>query len=536
MAQQAQENLEMLVMISRLLSSKLDLGELLTTVMQLATDVVGAERASLFLLDETTNELYFDVALGLEPDLPTIRLKIGEGIAGLCAKERKPIIINDTANDPRHSQKVDQESGFVTRSIMSCPMIMKGRILGVVQAINHIDGPFTEKDQRNFEAFAAQAAIAIENARLFASINEEKRRLQVVFRQTREGMVVTNTDNHIVLVNDVAQLYFGRQFDKTMKEAISGMEIKPAYDEILSSPENIVRFELTREKPKKLLLDGSAIRLFMQKEDGKPEPEGWLWMFRDVTQARAEEKMSRNFLSLISHKLKTPLAPINGYSQMLLDDTKAGQLTDFAKKAILAINQQGMKLAHLVEMLLNYITIEELDSGNLRKSQFDISEPLKEAVSSMSSRLEAAKVKCELKDADTPLTATGDSYLMREVFRAVIDNAVKFNQSPEKNVMISCCHNGNTALISIADNGPGIPPEELEKIFDKFYQVESSFTGQVEGWGLGLAFTKKVVEAHCGRIIVKSQLQKGSIFTITLPIVKSSPAPAAPSPDPQPPS
>ncbi|MFH1620079.1 MAG: ATP-binding protein [bacterium] len=516
-----QESLETLVMVSRLLSSKLELSELLNTVMQLASRVVGSERASLSLLDETTHKLYFDVAIGLGPEVQKISLNLGEGIAGTCAKDGKSLIINDATNDPRHSNKVDEESGFVTRSILACPMILKGHVLGVVQAINHIDGPFTEKDQRNFEAFAAQAAIAIENARLFSSIREEKRRLQNVFKQTKEGAVLTDPEGNILLINESARAYLDPEtsFLKNIKEALSGLKISPDLPGIIASASNVVQLEITREKPKKLILDGSAIRLFAQKKDGKStEPEGWLWLFRDVTSQRMEEGMTRNFLSLISHKLKTPLASINGYSQILVDEGKDGKFSEFAGKAACTIYQQGIKLTDLVDRLLSYVTIDELTPATLKKSSFDVSALAGEAISVMKPRFESLRgVKIEFANAGQ-LTVTGDPYLMKDVFRNIIDNAVKFNPAEEKLVLVSCGKKDNLALISFGDNGPGIPPEELETIFHKFYQVESSFTGQVEGWGLGLAFVKRVVEAHGGKILVKSQLQKGSVFTVVLPL------------------
>lgn len=521
MSVQSQESLEMLVMVSRLLSSKLELSELLTTVMQLASRVVGSERASLFLLDEATKELYFDVALGLEPEIQKIRLKVGEGIAGTCAREGKSLIINDAAADPRHSQKVDQESKFVTRSILACPMVIKGHTIGVVQAINHVDGPFTERDQRNFEAFASQAAVAIENARLFASVREEKRRLQTVFQQTKEGAVLTGPDGAVMLINEAARAYLDPEtaFLKNIKDAFSNMKARPEFREIISSPENTVKFELTREKPKRLILDGSVIRLFSQKENGKTrEIEGLLWIFRDVTEQRIEEGMARNFLSLISHKLKTPLASISGYSQILADEAKAGKLSNFSAKAVSTINQQGMKLTDLVERLLNYVTIEELDASSLQKTLFDANALARDVMASLKDRMNDAKVKTEFGDAGAQLQVMGNSYLLKEVFKNLIDNAVKFNASPEKAVVVSCARKDNSAFISVGDNGQGIPPEELDKIFNKFYQIESSFTGQVEGWGLGLAFVKRVVEAHGGRVAVKSQLQKGSVFTVILPI------------------
>ena len=236
MITQSQESLEMLVMVSRLLSSKLDISELLTTIMRLASRVVGAERASLYLLDEKAQELYFDVALGLPEDVQKMRFKLGEGVAGTCAKEGRSIIINDVASDPRHSKKADTRSGYVTRSLLTCPMIIKGKAIGVVQAINKLDGEFTETDKNNFEAFASQAAIAIENSRLFSSVKEEKRKMEIVFKRIKEGAILTDVNGEILLINSSAKVYLEHDKYKftDIRNAFPDFEMKPGMDQILA--------------------------------------------------------------------------------------------------------------------------------------------------------------------------------------------------------------------------------------------------------------------------------------------------------------
>ena len=134
-AERQAEHFELLLEVGRLLSSKIELDELLTSVMQLAARVVDAETASLLLVDEATNELYFHVALGLDPNLAKVRLKMGVGIAGATAQSAEPMIINDVRKDPRWSSKMDKDSGFVTRSILAAPILLKGRCIGVVEAI-----------------------------------------------------------------------------------------------------------------------------------------------------------------------------------------------------------------------------------------------------------------------------------------------------------------------------------------------------------------------------------------------------------------
>ncbi len=520
MTMQSQESLEMLVMVSRLLSSKLDISELLLTIMRLASRVVGAERASLYLLDEKAQELYFDVALGLPEDVQKMRFKIGEGIAGTCAKEGRSLIINDVTSDPRHARKVDNKSGFETRALLTCPMIIKGKVIGVVQAINKADGDFVDADKNNFEAFASQAAIAIENSRLFSSVKEEKRKLEIVFKRIKEGAVLTNPDGEILLLNQSARLYL--EYEKfhfsDIRQALENFSVKPPVDQIMQSDSPAVRFEVMREKPKKLYLDGSAIKLRTEDKEGNSTMEGWLWILGDVTAQKIEECMARNVLSLMSHKFKTPLASINGYSQILNDEAASKNLPELVKKSAATIMGQGAKLSALVDSLLDFVTIDNLDKTGLNKTECDITELLGETVKLIKLRFQDVPSLTFKVVMPEPLKVNADKAMLINALKDLVDNAVKFNPNKDKLVILSAQAKDGHVLISVGDNGPGIPGEEIANIFNKFYQVEASFTGQVEGWGLGLALVKKVAEIHGGSVYAKSQLQKGSAFTIVLPL------------------
>jgi sigma-B regulation protein RsbU (phosphoserine phosphatase) len=168
----AEQNLLRIFEATRAIASTLRLPELLETVVKLASEVVHAESGSLLLMDHATGELYFDVALGDKGGaLQQVRLKKGEGIAGWVAENRKPAVVNNVADDPRWAKKADKASQFQTKAILAVPMLVKDKLIGVMEAINRADGsPFNEQDVQMLEAFAAQAAIAIENARLFESI------------------------------------------------------------------------------------------------------------------------------------------------------------------------------------------------------------------------------------------------------------------------------------------------------------------------------------------------------------------------------
>lgn len=513
MVTQSAESLEMLVMVSRLLSSKLDISELLVTIMRLSSRVVGAERASLYLLDEKTKELYFDVALGLPEDVQKMRFKLGEGIAGTCAQIGKSIISNDVQNDSRHTSKVDSESGFVTRSLLTCPMVIKGKVIGVVQAINKIEGEFTETDRNSFEAFASQAAIAIENSRLFSNVKEEKKKLEVIFRKIAEGAILTDKEGEIIILNNSASLYleYEKYNYKNIKEIFSSFSIDLNLEDLISSGEYAKKFQLERDKPKKLILEVSAIKIDKENQS-KSEVESILWIFSDITEKVMEERMARNFLSLISHKFKTPLAAINGFAQLLKDNSQQGN--DIVKKASSSIFSQGQKLASLIDTLIDYTSIENLQENSIQSSEILVSSLFKEIISEHENMENKPTFKIILPE---DFSIYADKTLVKKAIKQLVDNGIKFNKNAEKMIILSGMLKNDKKMLTVGDNGVGIPGEEIGKIFAKFYQIESFFTGQVEGWGLGLAMVNKIAQIHGGQVAVKSQLDKGSAFTIIFP-------------------
>lgn len=505
------QTLELLLEAGRLLSSKLDLAELLQSVIQLSAKVVDAETASLLLHDPRNNELYFDVALGLGEAASKVRLKMGQGIAGSVAKTLQPAVINDVAADARWSPAVDAASGFKTRSILAVPMRVKGQLIGVVEAINKRGGGFTEEDARTLEGFASQAAAAIENARLFASLKEERFKLRTVFMGMSDGAMLAGPDGFVLLTNDAARrlLGIGDAPATTVREALKDLALQPPLDRLIGGDKISVPFTARREKPKPLVLTGSATRTDL----------GWIIVFRDDTENAVKEQLKRSFLSLISHKLKTPLASVTGYADILQNEfRKSPPGNPVVTKACNSISTQGAKLADLVDKLLRYTTLDNPESTLVRKP-CAVDALIDETIVGMKEWLDAHGA--EVARAPGPaLTVVGDAVQLREVVKNLVENAVKFDDKPKRRVAVAVEAAGAHAVVSVTDQGPGIPPEDQEKVFSRFHQIETYFTGQVDGWGLGLPYVKKVVEGHGGAVEIHSKLGQGTTVRVRLPLQK----------------
>lgn len=167
------KHLNTLIKLSALINSSLDVAEIRKRAIEAATELVNSEAGSLLFLDEETDELYFDVAIGEKGEkVKTIRLKKGQGIAGWVAEHDAPVIINDAGNDPRFFKGADEKSGFTTKNMVCVPVKTKNKLIGVLQAINKKQAVFDNDDLAVLTSLSNQVAIAIENARLYDELRE----------------------------------------------------------------------------------------------------------------------------------------------------------------------------------------------------------------------------------------------------------------------------------------------------------------------------------------------------------------------------
>lgn len=505
---------------NRILSSKLDVRDVLDAILNLAARVVKADAASLLLVDELANELYFDVTIGNAGDaVKSVRLKIGEGVAGWVAANRTSVIINNVGNDPRWNPTVDMRSGFVTRTVAAVPVSYMGTLVGVLEAINKKEGlEFNDSDTIVLEAFASQAAVALENARLFSNVLAEKWKMATILSEMSDGVLLFDGQGIILLMNFAASRMFGIAPEMTARQikfddVIKMFAVKPPLDEVLAGyGDAYTHVEFSRVSGGKLHLSGSLRRFKIELN----EPAKYLLIVQDVTEAKREEKLKRNFLSLISHKLKTPLSVLDGYTAMLLD--KPGNLTDMQKRAWKAVYEESNNLSKLVDKLITF-TIIQRDIEEIEPKAVVLEDAVKlarENLTALIKEKEADIIVDESVSYCPPVLA--DLELLVEILKNIIDNGLKFNASAGKNIKISVSVTASVAKVLIADNGPGMPPELIDKIFQPFYQFEENFTGQVEGMGLGLTLVKKVVESFGGNVGVKTNAGKGSEFYFTLPL------------------
>ena len=239
-------------------------------------------------------------------------------------------------------------------------------------------------------------------------------------------------------------------------------------------------------------------------------------LLNDVTTERQTEALKRDFLSVMSHKLRTPITVLTQGSTMLKEEI-LGPLSEKQKQTVTAMCGSSQILQEMVERLLQFTNIsrQKLDEAS---EPLNIKNYLTEYINSKQQLLENKKIDFTATYPDEKLRITINSIYCDLLMESLIDNAVKFNKNETVEIKIEVKSQGEKVEISVTDNGIGIPSEEMENIFEKFYQVEKYFTGNVKGPGLGLSLVKQLVTAHGGNIRVVSKLGEGSTFTFTLPV------------------
>lgn len=357
--------------------------------------------------------------------------------------------------------------------------------------------------------------MAVANKLLFAAIKEEKEKLERIFNDTQEGLILADPKGRVLLINAAARALLGcpEKPGLTVPEAAAAFELVPPLSEVLKGAERAVILELRRAKPKLLILDGVADRLGPQGAHA-----GFLFIIRDATLEKRGETLARNLLSLVSHKLRTPLAVALGFLELM--ETDRENLTDFQKQALNKIQQEDEHLRALVEKLLTFSAAQSPETIVLERAELSLPDVAAAALKSLANAFpgKALTVSWPKEEFAKLPRFEGDPLLLKEVLFNLLENAFKFNRREDKTAKIAAAVKDGRLRVSVLDNGPGVPSEERPKLFRKFYQIDEDFTGQIPGMGLGLAFVKNVVGAHGGEVGLDSQTGKGSEFWFTLPL------------------
>jgi signal transduction histidine kinase len=238
--------------------------------------------------------------------------------------------------------------------------------------------------------------------------------------------------------------------------------------------------------------------------------------------------LSAKELTLISHKLRTPLSIINGYSEAVLSQADKENFSPFTSKALEEINKQGNRMSILVDKLMAFNQVFATNEAQVEKQPIELKNLIKSCApraidrageTTPSKKANGTKYGTFVEiDCANQLSLLANPDMVRLAVEELLENAIKFNNKLEKIIKVQVANHGDSISISVRDYGVGIRPQDVSLIFEPFYQVDDYFTGQVNGWGLGLPMVQRILNLHKGSISVVSDRGLGSIFTLSFPL------------------
>ncbi len=531
----------LLYRLSRELNAELDLDDVLTMVVQSAIASLHAHRGSLILLDEWGGVLrhVFSshgqaapaapqppvAASPLEPavlapaDGPpqpggercsvadSVRGNIVQGgLAGWVIQRQEAVLLADASNDPRWVRVKGDDA--VPCSVLAVPLVHQEQVVGVLTLTHEQVGYFTPGDLDLLRSIASLAAGALVKAQLFETEEQEHRRLEAVLIGTDDAIVAVNHKGQITLLNPAAENTLGISFaeaaGKPIEEVLPGNALVNAFRQVQSGPGRSLPGEIA-------LPDGRTLFFTISSIAAGPRGEGgWVAVMQDITHLKQLDRLKNEFVSIVSHDLRSPLATIHGYAEVLYKVLE-GENHEMAGR----IMTGARRLSVLVEELLD---LGKIESGvETVRTPCHLDQLASEAVETVSFQANANGIALEAQLSPLSRPVLGSPVRLRQVLDNLIGNALKYTPSGGT-VTVRAWATEDRVTVTVQDSGIGIPRAVLPRLFEKFYRVPVPAATSIPGTGLGLAIVKAIVEQHGGQVWVESEEGKGSTFGFALPL------------------
>ena len=525
-AENRAQELDMINKLSQAISSTIELEKVLAIGAKQVVDLLHISQVRFFLIKEGTENLeavYKYDKKTQHGDLNYVTAPLTRYPDFLRAiKTMQPVIIKNVQKSSMAPEvkRVFEKQGVY--SILNLPLLSKGTAIGIMMLLHTGEQRhFTEEEIRLAETVASQLAVALKNAQLFRSVVEEKGRIEALVNSSGDGILMTDNRFHLILTNavveqlfqtDVAQYHTKHlvEFIDAHKDKLKDFDlVKQVIYQIITSPQNTVVEEIGMVSPAKMLkIVGNPVLGEQQ------EVLGHMIVLHDITHEKQLEQMREDFISMIVHDLKNPLAGVIGFSEIMLNKAQKRGIDDF-ERFLTGILYQANTLHDMVN---NILEVHKMEDGSM-----EIQKNVSEFQEIVESAIRQVEVSAKQKDiainstipADFPAVFVDQTKMIR-LFANILSNGVKYTPKNGTITVYAEVQN-DTILAGVTDTGKGIPSEYLDTIFDRFAQVDRKRQGKAASVGLGLYFCKLVVEAHGGKIWAESEQGKGSTFYFTIP-------------------
>ena len=347
---------------------------------------------------------------------------------------------------------------------------------------------------------------------------DAKAQQQVLFNSMLEGLLLLDRSRKIYLVNRAFKNLFGLKTElrgKTIVEALRLHELDELIQRV-EAEQQVLDYEIKLPDLNERWLQVNAAII----TNAAGERDGTILVFRDLTRLKQLERTREEFVANVSHELRTPLSLIKGYVETLLDGARDNP--EVAERFLKIIERNANRLDLLIQDLL---TISALESEKIKLNlqPVELHALAAKVLTDLNAKAENKNVA--LVNEVPELTAHGDVNRLDQVLANLVDNAIKYGRA-EGHVTVGGKKRDDGALeIFVRDDGPGIPAEALDRVFERFYRVDKARSRDQGGTGLGLSIVKHIVQAHGGEVRVESEVGQGSTFFFTLPVAEKTSSP-----------
>jgi PAS domain S-box-containing protein len=513
--------------VGQALSSQLDLDALIELVGEQVRDRFEADIAYVALHDRPSGRIDFAYYYESGERSEQLPIAYGEGLTSRILESREPLLLNRSAQFEKHQAA---RLGTPARSFLGVPILIGERAIGAisVQSIEE-EGRFGEADSRLLGTIAANVGVAIQNARLFTEVERQREYSASLVEISPAAVVVMDRDEVVTEWNPAAADLFGYSAEEAVGRPVDELVFgSSAFD--TDEGREITREAVATGRAQRITRrrrrDGSLVdvELLVVPLTVDGSHAGLLAIYHDVTElqrarqeAEAATQAKSAFLATMSHEIRTPMNAVIGMTDLLLGTELTGDQREFAE----VVRSSGDALLHVIDDILDYSKIEagKLD---LDREPFSLRECVEGALDIVAPRgwEKGVELGCLIDEAAPP-GILGDGARLRQVLLNLLSNGIKFTEAGEVVVFVDATATGSGSYrleLSVRDTGIGIPPDQMDRLFTSFSQVDASTTRRFGGTGLGLAISKRLVELMGGTISVVSEQGSGSTFRISLPV------------------
>lgn len=524
------------------INSSLDLQAVLTTIVRETVRLVQASQGAIALWNDERHTLRI-MAEHRRGDQTTVagtgsnltEVELGQNLVRLNGGNESDMALPKLSPSVELSQEAEQGlRRFLSRywnleashdgAVLISPLRWQKRTVGAIILHDHTPGRiFAKEDIDIVNLIASQATVAIENARLFNEVAQERNRNRAILNSIGDGVFTTDLEQRITSVNPGAERLAGYKAQQLLGQVyqealqISDREGKPLMAEMspllqamqraVSTEPRIFRMQRGGEAGETALIALVAAPIM----DDNGTLSGTVGVFRDVTQEQEVSRLKDELVSLVSHELRTPMASVLGFSELLL----TRQLSESKSRMYVEIiYKEAQRLSNLIN---DFLDVQRMEAGRqvYNYSELDL-KPVMRRVSEVFSQ-QRSRLKLDVP-ATLPLVRADPDRLLQTLTN-LVSNAIKYSPNGGDINVVARLNEHGMMEIAVKDRGLGIPREAHAHLFSKFYRVDNSDRREIGGTGLGLAISREIVEAHGGKIWVESEPGQGSTFYFTLPAV-----------------